>query len=501
MDTASLRQLLNQTFDDEALTDFCFDNFRPVHDKFSSGMSKSRKIQLLLDHCERFAQTAHLEALVDAYRQQMQGQVSPPAGPASPPRPEPSPSTGGPERGAIPFTLQIEPAAAEAFGLRVLRSPMGEPRERSRLPYDPQGLIAVLKLLEAGDFDPAQFKPEQTGVLNNLGLLAARGDRAAPDYLARLGQGLYQALFPGDVGDAFRMALNEARRERQPVTLQLRFDQEAVDLARYPWELLHDGHRHLLPSGAVELTRYITYAEAVTALPARPPWRLLYVAARPQDSAALPAESERLAVWQALQSLAADERLQLDLLTPPTYDELLAQTSATGYHILHFDGHGIFARRCPRCETMSYPHLATCPACGASLGGAPPLGYLAFEDAAGKTDYVSTADLENVLFGRSVRLAVLSACQSGTVRGGSLFGGLGPGLIRAGVPAVVAMQFSVPVPDAIGFATGFYSALARAETIPGAVAQGRRRLFRPGTWFMPALYLRSEDDEHRLFTA
>lgn len=495
MDTASLRQLLNQTFDDEALTAFCFDNFRPVHDRFSSGMSKSRKIQLLLDHCERFAQTAHLEALVDAYRQQMQGQASPPAGPASPPRPEPPPSTGRPERGTIPFTLQIEPAAGEAFAVRVLRSPMGESHGRSRLPYDPQGLIAVLKLLEAGEFDPAQFKPEQTGVLNNLGLLAARGGRAAPDQLARLGQGLYQALFPGDVGDAFRMALNDARRQRQPVTLQLRFDQEAVDLARYPWELLHDGHRHLLPSGAVELTRYITYAEAVTTLPAPPPWRLLYVAARPQDS------SERLAVWQALQSLAAADRLQLDLLTPPTYDDLLAQTSATSYHILHFDGHGIFARRCPQCDTMSYPHLATCPNCGASLGGVRPTGYLAFEDPAGQTDYVSTADLENVLFGQRVRLAVLSACQSGTVRGGSLFGGLGPGLIRAGVPAVVAMQFSVPVPDAIRFATGFYSALARAETIPGAVAQGRRQLFRSRTWFMPALYLRSEDDEHRLFTA
>jgi CHAT domain-containing protein len=94
---------------------------------------------------------------------------------------------------------------------------------------------------------------------------------------------------------------------------------------------------------------------------------------------------------------------------------------------------------------------------------------------------------------------LLSACQSAVVHGRSLFGGLGPGLIRAGIPAVVAMQLSVPVEAAVSFAKGFYTALAQAETVPRGVAQGRRRLFRDRTWFIPTLYLRSTDDEGRLF--
>jgi CHAT domain-containing protein len=72
-------------------------------------------------------------------------------------------------------------------------------------------------------------------------------------------------------------------------------------------------------------------------------------------------------------------------------------------------------------------------------------------------------------------------------------------LIRAGVPAVVAMQLSVPVKAAISFAQGFYTALAQGETVPRAVAQGRQRLFRGKTFFIPTLYLRSTDDEGRLF--
>jgi hypothetical protein len=61
------------------------------------------------------------------------------------------------------------------------------------------------------------------------------------------------------------------------------------------------------------------------------------------------------------------------------------------------------------------------------------------------------------------------------------------------------MQFSVPVEAAVSFARGFYVALAQAETVPRAVAQGRRRLFRDQTWFIPTLYLRSTDDEGKLF--
>ena len=178
---------------------------------------------------------------------------------------------------------------------------------------------------------------------------------------------------------------------------------------------------------------------------------------------------------------------------------MLDRIDGANYHLIHFDGHGLFARRCPHCGAMNHAHLTACHSCQTSLADVQPQGFLVFEGDSGKADLVSTEDMENLLLNSQVRLMFLSACKTGVVRGDSLFGGLGPGLIRAGVPAVVAMQFSVPVQATISFAESFYTALARGETVSRAVAQGRRRLFRDNTWFIPTLYLRSQDDEGHIF--
>jgi hypothetical protein len=401
------------------------------------------------------------------------------------------------ERAWVRFTLQITQPANHDLEVRAFETPMGEPHATGQLPYDAAELVPVLKALELGAYQPDQFTSIEVETLKRLGLL--RDNRLVPDLLPRTGRELYRALFPEQVGTAFQMAFNEARKQRATVALQLRFDQDAVNLARYPWELLHDGQRHLLSGGAVELTRYIAYPEAITALPASPPWRLLYIAARPQDLVPLPDEAERSAVWNALQSLAKTGILKLDSLKPPTYNALLDQMNLADYHIIHFDGHGVFARCCSECAAMQPPQFTTCRSCTTPLDDVPSQGYLAFEDEFGDVDYVSTEAMENVLLGSEVRLVFLSACQSAVVQGESLFGGLGPGLIRAGVPAVVAMQLSVSVEAAVNVVRDFYTAMDQGETVSRAVAQGRRRLFREGAWFVPTLYLRSADDEGRLF--
>lgn len=401
------------------------------------------------------------------------------------------------ERRPEPFILQITGLTDRGFEVRALKSPKGEPHEMGMLPYDPDDLIVVLKLLELGYEDPGLFNEPQRERLWGLGLV--RDGSTTPDLLASLGKRLYQALFPGEVHTAFQAAFHRAREERVAVALQLRFDEDAVDLARYPWELLHDGKRHLLSGGLVEMTRYIAYSEAVTGLEVGPPWHLLFIAPRPRGLTELPGDAERSAVWESLQPLDRPDGLRLERLEPPTYEALLDRLRGEEYHIIHFDGHGFFARRCPRCGEMLYPHLVTCRQCGASLEGIEPLGYLAFEERDGRVDYVNTEAMENLLVRSEVRLTFLSACQSAVVRGRSLFGGLGPGLIGAGVPSVVAMQFPVSVEAATEFARGFYKALARFETVPRAVAEGRMGLFRSGVWYVPVLYLRSTDEEGRLF--
>jgi hypothetical protein len=52
-DTAVIRELLSAAFSDEQFTIFCFDNFHSVTKFFSTKMSFSRKIHILIEHCER----------------------------------------------------------------------------------------------------------------------------------------------------------------------------------------------------------------------------------------------------------------------------------------------------------------------------------------------------------------------------------------------------------------------------------------------------------------
>lgn len=51
--TGQIRQLLNSFFDDDSLEPFCQDNFPEVYDKIASGLTRTKKIQLLLDYCVR----------------------------------------------------------------------------------------------------------------------------------------------------------------------------------------------------------------------------------------------------------------------------------------------------------------------------------------------------------------------------------------------------------------------------------------------------------------
>ena len=63
-DTEAIRQLVADAFSDEELTTLCFDHFRPAHEAFSGGMTKTAKIQLLLEHCVRQDEVDWLLALV-----------------------------------------------------------------------------------------------------------------------------------------------------------------------------------------------------------------------------------------------------------------------------------------------------------------------------------------------------------------------------------------------------------------------------------------------------
>jgi hypothetical protein len=95
---------------------------------------------------------------------------------------------------------------------------------------------------------------------------------------------------------------------------------------------------------------------------------------------------------------------------------------------------------------------------------------------------------------------VLNSCKSGRSGASDLFSSTAATLVKRGIDAVAAMQFTVSDAGATKFARGFYSALANGHGIGDAVGAGRVGLRgTPGSleWVTPVLYVR--DDAATLF--
>jgi hypothetical protein len=409
------------------------------------------------------------------------------------------------------FTLDITAVEKKRFVVSVHHASGVEPKGDVVLPWDVPTREAVLQVLEWRDLSKCTLDKAQRDKLTELGCIRD-GYLVEEKALNRLlGEQLFQALCPfhqdadKDVRAALRAAVQSARSAETPQALpvRLRFDKECVDLARLPWELLCDGGDHLLLSDRVSLTRYVAMATATDELREVDCLNVLLVSARPSDMPDLPEQAESQAILAALQTLQQNHRVRVQALTPPTLDALRAALEAQPYHIVHFDGHGGLGRYCPRCRAYQCTELPTCPNpnCQARLDEPSAKGLLFFERSAQdrRADPVSAENLAEKLRGRGVSLVVASACQSAEIGGRSVLASVGPGLLTAGVPAVLAMQFSLPMGSAVSFAGEFYTALAREESVAASVAAGRRALHARGTWYIPTLYLRSEDGEGHIF--
>ncbi|NEO02642.1 MAG: CHAT domain-containing protein, partial [Moorea sp. SIO3I7] len=216
------------------------------------------------------------------------------------------------------------------------------------------------------------------------------------------------------------------------------------------------------------------------------------------------------AIANGLQQAQQKGKIQLEILESATLKALRRrlserQTSAVP-QVLHFDGHGFFGKRCNQigCKKV-YKQGATQCECGAPLGQAQ--GYLVFEDSDRKADYVSGKELGELLGNLQRReqphsepgiaLVVLSACKSAMSRKSeSVFNGVAQSLIGAGIPAVVAMTYSIRVDAASTFAEEFYHSVGEQESLAIALGRGQSAMGIEGNqWYRPVLYLRWEDNE------
>ena len=293
----------------------------------------------------------------------------------------------------------------------------------------------------------------------------------------------------------------------QLADLRIEITTGIAEAASIPWELMRDPQSdsavalRVQSFVRVQSNPNVSFVGVPSAADGRV--RLLYVVCRPggRDDVDLRAVANRL-----LQDLGEDLcRFDVTALRPPTFEQLQkeltrAKAANRPYHVVHFDGHGMYA------DLSSTPLADWLKALSAlTLGpkGQGKHGYLMFEHPTSdaKTRPVSGDDLGRLLHDTGVPVLVLNACQSamheavagrkpptGNVHGNvhdevRAIGSLAQGVVDQGIPAVLGMRYSVFVVTAAQYIGQLYAALARGRPFGEAASEGRKHLAaNPDRW-------------------
>ena len=311
-------------------------------------------------------------------------------------------------------------------------------------------------------------------VLHGILLRYFRGEAGATplgeEQLDRLGRALFEALFVGQVGRLY----DQARAQHAHGRLNVVRSSNVPRWAEKPWEFAWDPvRRSPLATQEVHLLRDVLGAIPSDRLDAHAaPLRVLVAYAQPIDASALSVEEERRLIARGFKPLVDAGLARIEVLARATPAALHAELSAprAAWDVLHFIGHGEFDEKQQR-------------------------GKLLFEDAQHRTHTLNERQLREIVARRGLRLVFLNACE--TARGGAadFARGVAPALLRDGVPAVIANQYSVFDSSAVSFAQELYARLARGATIAEATREARIALNyglegNALDWAVPALFTR-----------
>jgi hypothetical protein len=382
----------------------------------------------------------------------------------------------------LDFDLLIEPAppaevdaqanpvtSADAAGA-IAQAP-GAGGYRARVLASPAGEAEC-------DFDPPFSQQElEIFVLRVIGLGTRRRVRRieAPEMqtVKAFGAKLFGSVFSNGVHDCLVRSLDEADRSDAGLRLRVRLS-GTPDLANVPWEYLYDPalNRFFCLSDRTPLVRYVDLPSVVRPLTVAPPLRVLAMISSPRDYPELDTEAEWSKLEKSLDELQGRGRVNLERMDSATLPNLQHRLRSGQYHIFHFIGHGGFDDRAQD-------------------------GVLLLEDVAGKGEPVSGRDLGILLHDhRSLRLAVLNACEGARTSPTDPFAGAAQSLIQQGIPAVIAMQFEFSDEAAITFSQEFYGALGESLPVDAALAEARKAIstqINAVEWGTPVLYMRSPD--------
>jgi hypothetical protein len=323
---------------------------------------------------------------------------------------------------------------------------------------------------------PVPFEYRETDELRVELNSIKEGFAPSRDRMQLVGSLLFEALFPRKIIRAFEGAPHALSGG---VKLRLKLIVRPPELSHLPWELLYDPDEEIFLAARLSypIVRFVESGAPVASLLARRPLRVLYVQANPSGTTPLDAAASEKALKGALGTDA--EITVLHSTTPSALRDMLRESP--GFHVLHYDGHGDFDEE-------------------------SDAGHLYLHDEEGESYPLSGEMLATYLDGTSVRLVVLSACETAVDSKQKRLSGIAHQLMRASsLPAVVAMQFAIPDDSAIAFIKGFYQALADDYPVDAATIEGRKAIleilggdtgaFAAPDWATPVLFMRVKDGD------
>jgi hypothetical protein len=352
------------------------------------------------------------------------------------------------------FDLLIE-RAGEGYRARVLESPAGQATVAFRLPFPREELKGVARQANR------HLEGIQNTALPNLDSAKAFGGR------------LFEAVFEDTVRGCLHSSMNQVNSEGTGLRLRLRLT-DVPELANLPWEYLYDQSTNQFLSLSVEtpVVRYLEIPQRIRPLKVKPPIRVLVMISSPRDYPPLDVEREWEKLNQAFGSFENKGLVKLERLDEATLAALQRKLLQRAYQIFHFIGHGVFDEKAQD-------------------------GVLILEDEEERGFPVSGQRLGTILHDhRSLRLAILNACEGARCSKQDTFAGTAQSLVQRGLPAVIAMQFPMTDKMAINFAHWFYEVLAQGYPVDTAMAEARKNIFTQGNeveWGAPVLYMRSPD--------
>lgn len=276
----------------------------------------------------------------------------------------------------------------------------------------------------------------------------------------------------------------------------LKFHQQADQLASYPWEFIRvpwQPESFFLAGKKTELilTRCVPEAAIEEKLdPEERPLKILIACSAPRELRKVDAED----VIKSISAMHKAGVVEVDSVEDPTFKNIRSKLAAMKPHIFHFVGHGqaspadkpqvaLMRER----DTIMKDEELQSPAEKRSGVKVP------------EAEWTESGIFAELFKDHQPRLVFLHACRGAAA--GYKFHSMARDLVKAKIPAVVAMQYEISNDDANTFAQKFYQHIDAGRSVDEAVSEGRWELgifpSNRGAWNdrgfgTPVIYLQSK---------